>query len=136
MFEVRDPHEYIYCGIVELVDKPYQDTQPDASGYNRKVWIFPIRPVQNIYIWSFDEDLLLCKAYLSFCDGTEFVGEYQIVMNSIRQMFADIPSDAIERRLKEVQSIASPDNNVDMQLLEAYVQALKDKIAELKKTNS
>ena len=45
LFEVIDAGEYIYCGRIELVDKPYTDTQPDDNGDNRLVWMFPIRPV-------------------------------------------------------------------------------------------
>lgn len=45
MFEVIDAGEYIYCGRVKLVSKPYIDIQPDENGNDRKVWIFPIRPV-------------------------------------------------------------------------------------------
>lgn len=44
LFEVIDPTEYIYCGRVELVSKPYEDIQTDEDGKKRKVWIFPIKP--------------------------------------------------------------------------------------------
>lgn len=47
LFEVMDPGEYTYCGRVELVDKPYTETQPDADGNNRIVWMFPVRPVPD-----------------------------------------------------------------------------------------
>lgn len=45
LFEVMDAGEYVYCGRIELVDKPYVDIQPGEDGNNRKVWMFPIRPV-------------------------------------------------------------------------------------------
>lgn len=45
LFEVMEPGEYIYCGRIELVSKPYVDIQTDIDGNDRKVWIFPIRPV-------------------------------------------------------------------------------------------
>ena len=45
LFEVIDPGEYVYCGRIELVDKPYTETQPGEDGVPRKVWMFPIRPV-------------------------------------------------------------------------------------------
>lgn len=38
---------YIYCGRIELVDKPYTETQPGEDGVPRKVWMFPIRPVPD-----------------------------------------------------------------------------------------
>lgn len=47
LFEVMNRGEYIYCGRIELVDKPYTDIQPDEDGMDRKVWMFPIRPVPD-----------------------------------------------------------------------------------------
>lgn len=47
LFEVINTGEYIYCGRIELVDKPYLDTQPGEDGIGRKVWMFPIRPVPD-----------------------------------------------------------------------------------------
>ena len=47
LFEVIDAGEYIYCGRIELVSKPYTDVQPGEDGNDRKVWMFPIRPVPD-----------------------------------------------------------------------------------------
>lgn len=47
LFEVMDAGEYVYCGRIELVDKPYTETQPGEDGIDRKVWMFPIRPVPD-----------------------------------------------------------------------------------------
>ena len=47
LFEVMNAGEYIYCGRIELVDKPYVDMQPGEDGIGRKVWMFPIRPVPD-----------------------------------------------------------------------------------------
>ena len=47
LFEVMDAGEYIYCGRIELVDKPYTEIQPGEDGLLRKVWMFPIRPVPD-----------------------------------------------------------------------------------------
>lgn len=47
LFEVIDAGEYIYCGRIELVDQPYVDIQPGEDGNDRKVWMFPIRPVPD-----------------------------------------------------------------------------------------
>lgn len=47
LFEVMDAGEYIYCGRIELVSKPYIDVQPGEDGNDRKVWMFPIRPVPD-----------------------------------------------------------------------------------------
>ena len=45
LFEVMEPGDYIYCGRIELVSKPYVDIQPDIDGNDRKVWMFPICPI-------------------------------------------------------------------------------------------
>ncbi len=45
LFEVMEPGDYIYCGRIELVSKPYVAIQPDIDGNDRKVWMFPICPV-------------------------------------------------------------------------------------------
>ena len=42
-----DAGEYIYCGRIELVDKPYTETQPGEDVDPHKVWMFPIRPVPD-----------------------------------------------------------------------------------------
>lgn len=47
LFEVMDAGEYVYCGRIELVSKPYTDVQPGEDGNARKVWMFPIRPVPD-----------------------------------------------------------------------------------------
>lgn len=47
LFEVIDAGEYIYCGRIELISKPYIDVQPGEDGVDRKVWMFPIRPVPD-----------------------------------------------------------------------------------------
>ena len=39
--------EYIYCGRIELAGNPYIDIQPGEDGIDRKVWMFPIRPVPD-----------------------------------------------------------------------------------------
>lgn len=45
LFEVIKSGEYIYCGIIELVENPYIEKQPDEDGKERNVWMFPVRPV-------------------------------------------------------------------------------------------
>ncbi len=47
LFEVMDEGRYTYCGRIELVDKPYTETQPGEDGVDRIVWMFPIRPVPD-----------------------------------------------------------------------------------------
>lgn len=47
LFEVMNPGIYTYCGRIELVGKPYTEIQPDVDGKDRKVWMFPVRPVPD-----------------------------------------------------------------------------------------
>lgn len=47
LFEVMNPGEYTYCGVVQLSADPYQDNQKDVDGHMRKVWMFPITPVSG-----------------------------------------------------------------------------------------
>ncbi|MCD8126330.1 MAG: hypothetical protein LUD82_02300 [Clostridiales bacterium] len=35
----------MYCGRIALAGTPYVDNQPGEDGNDRKVWMFPIRPV-------------------------------------------------------------------------------------------
>lgn len=42
-----DAGEYIYCGRIELVSEPYTEIQPGEDGNDRRVWMFPIRPVPD-----------------------------------------------------------------------------------------
>lgn len=50
LFEVFEPTKYIYHGPVRLVDKPYQEVQNDENGVPRKVWIFPVKPLENVTV--------------------------------------------------------------------------------------
>lgn len=47
LFEVWEQGVYIYRGIVELRDEPYDVYELDANGNNRKVWKFPLTVVLN-----------------------------------------------------------------------------------------
>lgn len=47
LFEVMDAGEYVYCGRIELVDKPYTEMQPGEDGIDRKVWMFLFTPLSQ-----------------------------------------------------------------------------------------
>ena len=47
LFEVFKPNEYIFQGEVKLAGKPYQETQLDINGNKRKVWMFPLKLIDN-----------------------------------------------------------------------------------------
>lgn len=42
LFEVMQPAQYLYQGVVKLCGAPYQENQKDESGNLRKVWMFPL----------------------------------------------------------------------------------------------
>ncbi|MCE8015947.1 HNH endonuclease [Halomonas sp. MCCC 1A17488] len=43
LFEVFKRKEYTYVGEVVRISPPYQATQPDANGNERKAWLFPLQ---------------------------------------------------------------------------------------------
>ena len=43
LFEVLEESIYTYVGEVELAAAPFQETQPDRNGLDRKVWMFPLK---------------------------------------------------------------------------------------------
>ena len=47
LFEVFKPQEYVFRGEVRLAGEPYQETQLDINGEERKVWIFPLKLVNG-----------------------------------------------------------------------------------------
>jgi len=47
LFEVHRLGEYTYCGEVKLAEQPYKEQQPDSSGHDRVVWMFPVRLVST-----------------------------------------------------------------------------------------
>jgi predicted restriction endonuclease len=47
LFETHHSNSHIYSGIVELGDKPFQETQKGKDGIPRQVWIFPLRRVSE-----------------------------------------------------------------------------------------
>lgn len=48
LFEVLESAVYTYCGVVVLDADPYQEMQKDDNAKDRKVWMFPMRPVNDI----------------------------------------------------------------------------------------
>ena len=50
LFEVLEARKYIYLGPVKLAGSPYQEIQEDDNGDPRKVWMFPVKPVEPVTI--------------------------------------------------------------------------------------
>ena len=47
LLESSKPRQYTYQGKVELFQNPFQEIQKDSKGRERKVWVFPLRLVDN-----------------------------------------------------------------------------------------
>ena len=47
LFEVLKDKEYTYVGKVELAGEPYRESQRDAGGTSRLVWMFPLKLVSG-----------------------------------------------------------------------------------------
>jgi 5-methylcytosine-specific restriction protein A len=48
LFEVHKRGVYEYVSIVRLAQAPYIGRQPDKNGQLRRVWIFPVRPTDQV----------------------------------------------------------------------------------------
>lgn len=61
LFEVFKEKEYVYMGQVKLIEKPYQEVQKGEDGIPRKVWIFPLKVVQEDATLAVDSSLIQTK---------------------------------------------------------------------------
>ena len=50
LFEVLKKTVYTYRGVMVLADTPYQSEQLDETGKIRKVWMFPLKPVDKMVL--------------------------------------------------------------------------------------
>lgn len=48
LFVVLKSTVYTYCGAVVLDGEPYQEMQKDDNAKDRKVWMFPMKPINDI----------------------------------------------------------------------------------------
>lgn len=48
LFEVLESAVYTYCGVVVLDGDPYQEIQKDDNDKDRNVWMFPMKPINDI----------------------------------------------------------------------------------------
>jgi len=73
LFEVVQMGKYEYQGPVKLAGKPYQETQRDANGVLRKVWMFPLKKIGEVkenYSNQNDEKVLDRANYCPNCNVT------------------------------------------------------------------
>jgi len=61
LFEVFEEGLYTFIGKVKLADDPYQEDQPDVQGRIRKVWVFPLKVVEQDEIVKIPESIILKK---------------------------------------------------------------------------
>ncbi len=57
LFSKDKKRRYIYEGIVELVEEPYQTKEKDIEGSERLVWKFPLKVVETEYEAKEDEEI-------------------------------------------------------------------------------
>lgn len=84
LFEVYVKNEYLYRGIVELMENPYQDIQIDRNGNERKVWIFPVKPIEDSSSIEWDEDEKLIDKIAGLTDEE---------LNSIEYVYTPEPEE-------------------------------------------
>ena len=73
LFEVFQRGKYEYQGPVKLAGKPYQETQRDANGVLRKVWMFPLKKIGKVkenFINQNDKKVLDHTNYCPNCNVT------------------------------------------------------------------
>ena len=46
-FDNPAPNQYVFTGRVRLASGPYAETQRDADGNERRVWVFPLRAIEE-----------------------------------------------------------------------------------------
>ena len=99
LFEVLDPAEYTYRGEVKLVDKPYQDIQNDDNGHPRKVWMFPIKPVDSSHLITPKKNTL---ATTPKADSQAVIDKKMKVLeeNASEEFAAGLPDDQLKEAAK------------------------------------
>lgn len=73
LFEVFQRGNYEYQGPVKLAGKPYRETQRDANGVLRKVWMFPLKKIGEVkenFSNKNDEKVLDRANYCPNCNVT------------------------------------------------------------------
>ena len=61
LFEVFQKGHYTYRGKIDLAEEPYQEEQPDIKDNIRKVWIFPLKLVDDSSSIPLPEPIILKK---------------------------------------------------------------------------
>lgn len=61
LFEVFETGNYIFRGQVKLAGEPYQEEQPDLNSNARRVWIFPLKIVNQPSALQISESIYLTR---------------------------------------------------------------------------
>ena len=61
LFEVFEPGSYIFRGQAAMTGEPYQEEQPDINSNPRKVWIFPLKTLNQPSALSISETVYLTR---------------------------------------------------------------------------
>ncbi len=61
LFEVFERGSYIFRGQVKLAGEPYQEEQPDLNSNARRVWIFPLKIVDQPFASQISERVYLTR---------------------------------------------------------------------------
>lgn len=101
LFEVFKPKEYTYVGEVVRASAPYQAEQLDASGHERKVWIFPLK-LMSSHSPYIDQK----AAKLAFEKKEEKAAK--LTIEELRQRAKDAPAKSGHRLTTAIQYARSP----------------------------
>lgn len=96
LFEVMCAGEYVYCGRVKLVDAPYIAVQPGEDGSDRRVWMFPIRPVPDNNVIK--PDMFVFKD----------MADYQARGKTVDAAYIKILAERKRNRKKVPEKVAQP----------------------------
>ena len=62
LFEVFETGKYVFKGEIQLAGIPYMEDQPDRNNVTRKVWVFPLKLVDDHDVPIPDETVLKSQA--------------------------------------------------------------------------
>lgn len=62
LFEVFETGKYVFKGEIQLAGNPYMEDQPDRNNVTRKVWVFPLKLVDDHDVPILNETVLKSQA--------------------------------------------------------------------------
>lgn len=102
LFEVFKEREYTFIGQVQLAFQPYQESQLDDEDNTRKVWIFPLKLVdQNV-------NVAIDKSTLEELYGTKVKEAKRLSDDALKQRAQATPKRRGQRNATVLQHDRSP----------------------------